>query len=302
MSPESGLVFAFILRQPLVDLFAPLDVGVVVAGTDRADAELEKEVALRRDQHITPLNFVQPEETGCFQIEFSAASGHAAPRRGFGRPQRTVIGAVSGDVGFQLRLIGDLAGKVEILRLAETVDPDRDGFGLFRAESECKLLRAAGIDIGVEDELEDFPLPLPVVLKLPEALAVQSDDDGFGALRIGEAEPGAVELGEMRLGGLLFRKHAAFSVRSKRPFPLAAEHDRQEHIPDELAFGGGFHAAAQPVAVQSEFDPRGAVGQIGQYGFAAGVETRIGKNEFSHRAAVDFHAGFRKPRHCREYG
>ena len=86
---------------------------------------------------------------------------------------------IGGDVVLQLLFRVNFSGKLEIGRLAKTVDADFGDFRLLRAEVERDLLiPVIFIDILKQTELEDLPLPGAVVLQLPVGAGINMDSDG----------------------------------------------------------------------------------------------------------------------------
>ena len=299
-TPVGAFVFAFIGRQPFVNPFAPLDVSVVVARADCADAELKKEISFRRDQHVAPLHLIEAEESGRLAAELFPAARHTAPRGGRRRRQGAVIEPVGGDVRAQFRFIADLPRKVERYGLTEPVHPCRNAGGvcLFKLQRELRV--AMFEHVGEEGELEDLPPPLPVVLQLPEAVAAPGDGNAFPALRIGKTEFGTMLLDEVGAGRLFRRQSAALPARFQGPHSLTGKTDGQEHLPDQLPGGGARTLSRQAAILQRQFEARrslckvgegGAVffqGNLRRDGLPLGTELRVAEGESAHGAAVDF--------------
>ena len=147
----------------------------------------------------------------------------------------------------------NFSGKLEIGRLAKTVDADFGDFRLLRAEVERDLLiPVIFIDILKQTELEDLPLPGAVVLQLPVGAGVNADRNGTVGIAVEQLQGVAVRLQQVWFFRQIFRERFLFAIRAEREKPRSGEHDRNVHFPVE--FPGGFrrHGTGHGVTVASQ--------------------------------------------------
>ena len=156
--------------QPLVNPLAAGEVGVVVGGSEAANAEVEEGVALRVHQDPALALFLDVKEAGLLESEFGAAAGQAAEAIEGGRLQVCQPCRFGLQVLFEFLLGPDLGWELRAGALAEPIH-QFDGLPRGRAESDLDAQRLHGGRAGrAKLPGEDLPAPFSVVGQLLETV------------------------------------------------------------------------------------------------------------------------------------